>query len=78
MNVEEEPCTYGWGEGDWMKAWDDVKDRELDPRMVMQARAEEVMYSRKMHLYTKVPKSRCQKVTDKAPKRTNWFDTNKR
>ena len=34
-----------------MTAWDDVKDRELDPRLVLQARAEEVEHIHKMGLY---------------------------
>ena len=35
-------------------AWDDVSGAELNPRMVKDARKEEIEYARKMHLYDKV------------------------
>ena len=54
-----------------------MKNRELDPRKVVEARAEEIKYVRKMNLYHKVPRSLCKKVTGKAPIQTMWIDTNK-
>ena len=61
-----------------MTAWDDVKDRELDPKEVLRARREEIEYIHKMGLYKKVPKSLCKRVTGKAPIQTKWIDTNKK
>ena len=61
----------------WMDAWDDVKGRELDARMVEEARREEVRYIHKSKLYTKVPRARCYEVTGKAPIKSGWIDTNK-
>ena len=53
MNVEGEPEAQGSGEEEWMTAWDDVKNRQLDPRMVLKARQEEIEYIHKMKLYKK-------------------------
>ena len=61
----------------WYEAWDDVKDRELDPKLVMKARSEEVRYIHKSNLYKKAPRSRCYEVTGKAPIKSGWVDTNK-
>ena len=40
MNVQwdQEAAQGEMKEDEWMEAWDDVKNRELDPKMVMRAR----------------------------------------
>ena len=43
-----------------MAAWGDVKDKELDPRKVIQARKGEIEYIHRMGLYTKVPQGPVQ------------------
>ena len=58
-------------------AWDDVKDRELNPTLVQLARKEAIAYVRKMSLYNKVPISKCWELAGKAPIATRWIDTNK-
>ena len=76
MNVERDEEEGEGEEGEWMTAWDDVKGRELDPRRVLQARAEEIEYIHKMKLYRKVPKALCKEVLGKVPIRTTCIDTN--
>ena len=49
----------------------------LDPSAVKKARAEEIDYVRKMHLYTKVPISECLAKTGKQPIAVRWIDVNK-
>ena len=58
-------------------AWDDVSGATLDPKQVKRARAEEVEYIHKMHLYDKVPIEECRKKTGKNPISTRWIDISK-
>jgi hypothetical protein len=58
-------------EEEWGKAWNDVKQRELDPRLVREARKTEVEYILKRKLYNNVPRSKCYEKTSKAP--IEWF-----
>ena len=58
-------------------ATDDVSGADLDPKMVVKARADEIDYVRTMKLYTKVPISECVAKTGKQPIATRWIDVNK-
>ena len=58
-------------------AVDDVSGANLDPKMVVKARADEIEYVRTMKLYTKVPISECMAKTGKQPIATRWIDVNK-
>ena len=58
-------------------AWDDVFGAELNPKMVKEARKEEIEYVNKMHLYDKVPITECRRVTCKMPIIVRWIDVNK-
>ena len=58
-------------------AWDDVSGNELDPKMVLQAREEEMDQFRKHGVYEKVQEEVCWAVTGKAPIGTRWVDINK-
>ena len=56
---------------------DDVSGAELDPKIVKQARMDEIEYVRTMKLYTKVPISECRQKTWKDPIAVRWIDVNK-
>ena len=58
-------------------AVDDVSGAFLDPKMVKNARADEIEYVRSMKLYTKVPISECLSKTGKQPIAVRWIDVNK-
>ena len=60
-----------------MLAFGDVSGEQLDPGLVQQARAEEIMYYEKMGVYKKVPKQECYNRTGKAPIQVRWIDVNK-
>ena len=60
-----------------MTACDDVTGSLLDPKRVKAARREEIDYVKKLGVYKKVPKSRCQNVTGKRPIQVRWIDVNK-
>jgi hypothetical protein len=64
-------------EEEWQKAWDDVKQCELDPRRVGQARAIQMEYVRKSNLYNKLPRRVCYARTGKPPLKSMWLDSNK-
>ena len=59
------------------QAWDDVIGAALVPSMVKRARAEEIVYVKKMGLYVKVPIADCRGDTGNAPIRVRWVDINK-
>ena len=58
-------------------AEDDVSGAYLDPKMVRNARKDEIDYVRSMKLYTKVPISECLAKTGKQPIAVRWIDVNK-
>ena len=58
-------------------AWGDVSGAELSPAAVRAARAEEVEYVKKMHLYVKVPVSECVAKIGKQPISARWININK-
>ena len=58
-------------------AIDGVTGQELDPRMMKQARRDEIEYFRKMGVYEKVDISEAWKETGKAPIAVRWVDINK-
>ena len=62
---------------EWEEAWDDVKQKELKPGKVREARRVEMEYIRKRNLYNKVPRSKCYAQTRKPPVKSMWLDTNK-
>ena len=57
--------------------WDDVSGKELDSKMVEEARREEIEVVRKMGVWTKVPRAQCLAETGRPPVGTRWVDTNK-
>ena len=58
-------------------AWDDVSGNELDPKLVLIAREEEMEQFRKHQVYEKVIEEVCWAVTGKGPIGTRWIDINK-
>ena len=58
-------------------AWDDVSGAELDPKVVRQARREEIEYVREMDLCNKVTTQECYAKIRKAPITVRWIDINK-
>ena len=58
-------------------AWDDVSGATLDPKLVRQARQEEMAYVHKMQLYDKVPISERKRITARQPIIVRWVDSNK-
>ena len=58
-------------------AWDDVSGNELDPKLVLIAREEEMEQFRKHKVYEKVREEVCWAVTGKGPIGTRWIDINK-
>ena len=51
------------------EAWDDIDDQEPDPDAVKKARALEMEWYRKMHVYEKRPIEECFEKTKKPPDR---------
>ena len=58
-------------------AWDDMKDRELDPKEVVKARGVEMGYVRQHGVYEYASVSECGRKTGADPVGTKWLDTNK-
>ena len=58
-------------------AWDDVSGSELDPRLTLKAREEEMEQFRKHGVYEKVKEEVCWAVTGVGPIGSRWFDINK-
>ena len=57
-------------------ATDDVNDVDLEPELVLEARAVEMSFFKKMGVYTRVKRSEMQKCPGKMIS-TKWIDTNK-
>ena len=60
------------------KHWDDVSGGWLGPRLVAEARAEEMEYIHMRKVYTRLPSSQCFRETVKAPIKTGWVETKER
>ena len=58
-------------------AVDDVSGQQLDPKLMMAARRDEIAYFRSMGVYEKVDMAECWKETGKAPIAVRWVDINK-
>ena len=59
-----------------MVAFDDVSGQQLEPSMMMKARADGIAYFREMGVYEKVNVSECWAETGKAPIAVWWVDIN--
>jgi hypothetical protein len=62
---------------DFMEAWDDVKNSYLDPKLVIEARMEEISFMRSEGVYEKVHLDECYRVKGSGPTSVRWIDTNK-
>ena len=60
-----------------MEAYDDITGQELDPRLMMRARRDEIKYFRDMGVYEKVSVQESYEATGKAPIAVRWVDINK-
>ena len=60
-----------------MEAWDDVKGRPLNPKMVQEARDQEMGYVRHHKVYHYSSIKECFQKAGAAPIETRWIDTNK-
>ena len=58
-------------------AWDDVSGNELDFKLTLKARMEEMEEFKKHGVYEKVREEVCWAVTGKGPIGTKWIDINK-
>ena len=58
-------------------AWDDVKNRPLDPERVVAAREVEMGYVFEHGVYDYASVDECRKETGAEPVGTRWLDTNK-
>ena len=58
-------------------AWDDVKNRELDPKEVIKARGVEMGYVAQHGVYEYSTVKECWAKTGAGPVGTKWLDTNK-
>ena len=71
-------CSMGLNhEAPIKRFWDNISGAELDPSLVLEARAEEIKEILKYNVYTKVPISQCWNQTNKRPIGTRWVDINK-
>ena len=57
--------------------WDDLSGKRLNPKLVKEARKEEMVEFRKHGVYVKVPIQRCWDETGKDPIGVRWVDINK-
>ena len=64
-------------DGIGMTAIDDITGQELDPKLMIKARKDEIAYFREMGVYDKVDVSESWKETGKAPIAVRWVDINK-
>ena len=70
MAVECEP-------EEWKRYWDDMSGKELDGKMVEEARAEELATVKRMKVWVKVDRDQCLKETGRPPIKLRWVDVNK-
>ena len=64
-------------DGEGLEAWDDISGQRLDPKLMVQARREEIAYFRQMGVYEKVDIAESWRETGKAPIAVRWVDINK-
>ena len=64
-------------EGEWSEYWDDVNGGYLPTPLVKAARAKEIDWVHKEHIYDIVPRAQAYERTGKAPIPLKWVDTNK-
>ena len=69
-------CVVHRSDGEVL-AWDDVSGSELNPKLVLTARKEEMEQFRKHEACGKVREEVCWAVTGKAPIGIRWIDINK-
>ncbi len=62
---------------EWGEFSDERTGRPLDPKMVREARSEELEFTRRIPLYDKVLISECWNKAGKAPASTKWVDVDK-
>ena len=65
------------GEDGKAYAWDDVTGNELDAKLTLKARREEMEQFHKHGVYEKVKEEVCWAVPGKAPIGSRWIDINK-
>ena len=77
--VQDEKPFEGEYESDreWMECWDEITGKELDPKLVKEARREELKYLKDMKVYNLVPRRQALQRTRRAPIRVKWVDINK-
>ena len=73
--VNEEPAE-DW-ELEFPDVYDQVSGQLLDPKLVAKARADELGYVHRYHVYTKVPVQQCLDRAGKNPVKVKWIDINK-
>ena len=61
----------------WQKFWDDISGKELDGKLVREAREEELTVVDQMNVWELRPVSECIRVTGKRPTKVRWADVNK-
>ena len=69
-------CAVEQYDGILNKVWDDITGVELDPKLVEQARQEEIKTFKDMGVYVKAPIKECWDKTGKAPIGVRWIDIN--
>jgi len=69
--------TFTHEENEAKKYWDDLSDKELNPKLINKARAEEMREFAKQNVYEKVPIEECWANTGKDPIGTRWVDVSK-
>ena len=57
--------------------WNDMSGEPFDPKLVREAREEEMRELRKHNVYSKAPVSECWAETGKAPIGVRWVEINK-
>ena len=61
----------------WQQYWDDISGKELDPKLVRAARAEELKVVDEMGVWALKPIAKCFAKTGKKPTKVRWVDVNK-
>ena len=77
LHEEEEEATWHDASSHMWFATDDVSGAPLNPKLVRNARQEEMKYFKEMGVYVKVPKQECWAQTAKNPIAVRWIDINK-
>ena len=63
--------------GQGLTAWDDISGQQLEPKLMVAARKEEIKYLREMGVYDKVDVSEAWTETGKASIAMRWVDISK-